>query len=60
MILDMSSGDSLLAILIGLLGAFLLHIASKLLEVSVPFHVSNEQDYPHPVSQHFRRRRKTC
>lgn len=40
MILDMSSGDSILAILIGLLGAFLLHVASKLLEASVPFHVS--------------------
>lgn len=40
LILDMSSGDSVLAILIGLLGAFLLHVASKLLETSVPFHVS--------------------
>jgi hypothetical protein len=37
--LDMSSGDSILAILIGLLGAFLLHVASKLLETSTPFHV---------------------
>jgi len=33
----MSHGDSLLAILIGLLGAFLLHAASRLLEASVPF-----------------------
>jgi hypothetical protein len=39
--LDMSSGDSVLAILIGLLGAFLLHLASKLLETSTPFHVSS-------------------
>lgn len=38
--LDMASGDSVLAILIGLLGAFLLHLASKLLETSTPFHVS--------------------
>jgi hypothetical protein len=35
----LSSGDSVLAILIGLLGAFLLHVASKLMESSVPFHV---------------------
>jgi hypothetical protein len=40
MLLDMSSGDSILAILIGLLGAFLLHVVSRLMEVSVPFHVS--------------------
>jgi len=40
MILDMSSGDSLLAVLIGLLGAFLLHIVSKLMESSAPYHVS--------------------
>ena len=37
----MSHGDSLLAILIGLLGAFLLHAASRLLEASVPFAVSD-------------------
>lgn len=37
----MSSGDSILAILIGLLGAFLLRILSRLMEVSTPFHVSH-------------------
>lgn len=45
--LDMSSGDSVLAILIGLLGAFLLHLASKLLETSTPFHVSLTKGRPH-------------
>lgn len=38
-ILDMTSGDTLLAIMVGLLGAFLLHVASKLIVFSVPFHV---------------------
>jgi hypothetical protein len=36
------SSDTILAIVIGLLGAFLLHVASKLLEVSVPFAVSTK------------------
>jgi hypothetical protein len=35
----MSSGDSILAILIGLLGAFLLRILSRLMEASTPFNV---------------------
>jgi hypothetical protein len=38
-LLEMSSGDSMLAIMVGLLGAFLIHVASKLLVYSVPFHV---------------------
>lgn len=43
MILDMSTGDSLLAVFIGLLGAFLLHVASKLFEASVPFHATADK-----------------
>jgi len=36
---DMTSGDSVLAILIGLLGAFLVHLASKLLSSAKPIPV---------------------
>lgn len=39
-LLEMSSGDSMLAVIVGLLGAFLIHIASKLVVYAVPFHVS--------------------
>jgi hypothetical protein len=38
--LHMSFGDSMLAIVVGLLGAFLLHVGSKLLVYAAPFHVS--------------------
>lgn len=38
-LLEMSSGDSMLAIMVGLLGAFLIHISSKIVVYAVPFHV---------------------
>jgi hypothetical protein len=46
------SSDTILAIVIGLLGAFLLHVASKLLEVSVPFAVSIEVEEFETLSKH--------
>jgi hypothetical protein len=38
-LLAMSSGDSMLAILVGLLGAFLIHVSSKMVVYAIPFHV---------------------